>query len=63
MRQVWRKVFGGPCDHKHTVVVSSVGVRRTVCESCGHMSFEIKDELGSVWQPVRQEELPTASGL
>ncbi len=39
MVRVFRKLFGSECSHESTIVISSVGVRRTVCEACGHISF------------------------
>ena len=65
MRQVWNKLFGGGCEHSHTLVVNSVGVRRTVCEKCGHISFEMVDTNVSRMQrrPNRKTELPKVSGL
>lgn len=31
------------CPHKRTLVVTSVSVRRTVCEACGHVSFTMTE--------------------
>jgi len=39
MVQIFRRFFGSECRHESTIVISSVGVRRTVCEACGHISF------------------------
>lgn len=46
MRRKLNRIFRPDCDHEQTLVVSSVGVRRSVCETCGHISFEISPELG-----------------
>lgn len=29
----------GRCEHVNTITVRNGGIERTVCESCGHMSF------------------------
>jgi len=42
MSRVWNRLTGRPCQHENTLTVSSVGVRRAVCESCGHISFEME---------------------
>ena len=43
MRQRIAILLGGECRHQRTIVVDSVGVRRVVCEVCGHISFEMAD--------------------
>lgn len=40
MRGFWSRFFGRECDHRSVLVVTSVGVRRSICENCGHLSFE-----------------------
>jgi hypothetical protein len=35
------------CEHQRTLVVRSVGVQRTVCEGCGHVSFAMSSDLSS----------------
>lgn len=55
MRRIWRRILGGECTHDHTLVVSSVGVRRTVCRSCGHMSFTMAER--------RRSETPARPAL
>jgi hypothetical protein len=42
MSRVWNRLTGRPCQHENTLIVSSVGVRRAVCEACGHISFEME---------------------
>ncbi|HUG32941.1 MAG TPA: hypothetical protein VMM14_08615 [Acidimicrobiia bacterium] len=61
MRKVWIKLVGRECSHPHTVVVTSVGVRRTVCESCGQVSFRMQPE-DSIRRAGR-ERLKKAAGL
>ncbi len=56
-------MFGGDCDHRHTLEVSSVGVRRTVCEKCGHMSFEMDPEITGTRKETEKVELPQVAGL
>lgn len=37
------------CEHLDTVTVRNSGIERTVCETCGHVSFKGLEELsGSV---------------
>lgn len=59
LKRIWSVIFSKPCDHEATLVVQSVGVRREVCENCGHISFAIAATAGAL-EPV---ELPEASGL
>jgi hypothetical protein len=33
------------CEHENNVTVRNSGIERTVCESCGHVSFRAMDEL------------------
>ena len=33
------KLARGQCEHLNKVTVRNGGIERTVCESCGHMSF------------------------
>lgn len=34
-----RRVARGQCSHPNTVTVRNSGIERTVCESCGQVSF------------------------
>lgn len=65
MRQVWNKLFGRECEHTHTLVVNSVGVRRAVCENCGNISFKMVESAISRMQRYTGEpsELSEVSGL
>ncbi len=63
LAQKRKRLLVGKCDHKDTVVVTSVGVRRSVCETCGHMSFLMTNEIPALRQPVASGQLPRASGL
>ena len=45
MTKLWTRMFGNKCEHENTLTVSSVGVERTVCEDCGHVSFFIAPAL------------------
>jgi hypothetical protein len=44
--RAWRRAH---CKHSHRIVVRTAGMERTVCESCGHVSFEARaDALNEV---------------
>lgn len=45
MRRLWSKLIAPVCGHLQTIVVTSVGVQRVVCESCGHLSFHFVSPL------------------
>ncbi len=65
MRKVISRLFGIECAHDHVLVVRSAGVTRSVCESCGHLSFTIE---ATPYQPFSVDEfidtsLGQASGL
>ncbi|MGH3650768.1 MAG: hypothetical protein ACRDU9_08675 [Acidimicrobiia bacterium] len=62
MAGIWKRMFGD-CEHPHTLVVTSVGVRRTVCESCGHISFKMTKDQVSVPPKTDKSRLPKAAGL
>jgi hypothetical protein len=66
MRGIWNQLFGGKCEHINNLVVTSVGVTRTVCEQCGRISFEM-DRTGVLYRasPTIEPEpqLPRASSL
>lgn len=65
MRNMLSRWIGRPCEHQHTMVVRSVGVQRTVCEGCGHVSFTMVPVLTSSRSPRTRGEtdLPRAAGL
>ena len=66
MRKVWSRFFARECLHKHTLVVTSVGVRRTICEVCGNVSFKILATPQYTYgnpTPQPSAELPHAEGL
>jgi hypothetical protein len=54
-------MFRSDCDHEETLVVSSVGVHRTVCEKCGHLSFEISPDLGRTQRSLSRGRLRKVS--
>ena len=58
MKRIWSVIFSKECAHDHTLIVQSVGVRREVCESCGHVSFAIQPSVVEI-----DYELPEVSGL
>lgn len=39
------KVARTGCDHPTTVTVRNSGIERTVCETCGHVSFQSLESL------------------
>ena len=67
MKKIWAKFFDNKCEHQTTLTTWSVGVERTVCEECGHLSFSIApnlvltDELTT--QHEEEVELQRAAGL
>ena len=61
MKKKLSRMFRSDCDHEDTLVVSSVGVRRIVCETCGHISFEISPDLGRTRQTLVRGKLRKVS--
>jgi len=55
------RMFRSECDHEDTLVVSSVGVRRIVCETCGHISFEMSPEMGRARRDLARGRLRKVS--
>ena len=64
MRKILNRFLPTQCGNSETLVVRSVGVERTVCERCGHLSFSIAPTF-SVVTPTHGEEteLSQVSGL
>lgn len=63
MRKFWKSLFSQECEHKHTLIVSSVGVRRTVCEECGNISFRMAPNLAQSQNIATADDLPKVSGF
>lgn len=63
MRRIWKSLVGSECQHPHTLVVTSVGVRRIVCESCGHISFKMTSADSVTRRPIKKEPFKRAAGL
>lgn len=65
MRRLWTRFFGRECDHQHVLVVTSVGVRRSICEQCGHISFTFQEMIQTPATAAKAEEqdLPQAEGF
>ena len=65
MRKSIAKWWGRDCLHRHTLVVRSVGVTRTVCEDCGHLSFKIQSGLNHLFEveDLDNNELQRVAGL
>lgn len=38
------KLLRKPCLHEQRIVIRSTHVERTVCETCGHISFTMAEE-------------------
>lgn len=53
LSNVLSKLLRKTCLHEQTIVVRSTHVERTVCETCGHISFTIVEE--STLQPAGLE--------
>ncbi|HJQ76153.1 MAG TPA: hypothetical protein VJ948_02710 [Acidimicrobiia bacterium] len=58
MRNRWRK---RDCPHEHMLMVTSVGVRRSICETCGHISFQMTQPEARTARG--RADLPKAAGL
>lgn len=65
MKRLLLQFLGRECAHSHMLVVRSAGVTRSVCESCGHMSFTIQTSVARHFgvDEVAEEHLPQAAGL
>lgn len=66
MRRIWNRLFGSECSHSETLIIRSVGVQRTVCEECGHLSFSMAPAMALVVDGPLEDvetELPRAAGL
>ena len=65
MKRLMSTLLALECKHRDTIVVRSVGVERTVCERCGHLSFVIgtPTAVGRVTPKSRPKLLSRASGL
>ncbi|HEX6220803.1 MAG TPA: hypothetical protein VF115_06895 [Acidimicrobiia bacterium] len=62
MSSIWRRLRGKPCPHEQTLTVTSVGVRRFVCEECGHISFEMEESTPAV-RAIEKTKLAKAAGF
>lgn len=63
MSSIWRRISGKPCFHEHTLAVTSVGVRRSVCEECGHVSFEMEPTAQPDSRDIEKTKLARAAGF
>lgn len=66
MKWIKNRLFAVKCEHNETIVVRSVGVQRTVCENCGHVSFSIAPTIptaAGTTRPDKNAPLRRASGL
>lgn len=61
MRMKLKRMFRSECEHEHCVVASSVGISRTVCESCGHISFEVSPDLGKARRALGRNQFKKVS--
>lgn len=58
------KIARTGCDHPITVTVRNSGIERTVCETCGHVSFRALESLSGTADRrmfERAAERPTGS--
>ncbi len=53
------------CSHQRSLEIRSAGVTRSVCETCGHMSFQIETGLSrvSVGNRRARQDLAKVAGL
>ena len=66
MRGFWSRLFNRQCEHPHVLVVTSVGVRRSICEDCGHISFTIREMIQPTTPLAKTrggDDLPQAEGF
>lgn len=63
MSSIWRLLSRRRCAHESTLVVTSVGVRRSVCEECGHISFDMEPSPQLVSGHGDRPKLPKAVGF
>ena len=63
MSSFWRRLSGRPCPHESTLVVTSVGVRRAVCEKCGHISFAMEPNPQPAPEAFEKTKLARAVGF
>jgi hypothetical protein len=61
MRRINKTRLGRRCRHEHTLVVTSVGVRRSVCERCGHISFQMIEPTSNT--PAERSDLSKVAGF
>jgi hypothetical protein len=47
------RVSRAKCEHPQTISVRTAGIERVVCESCGHVSFSMVDDL--IGSPSRDQ--------
>lgn len=41
MKEFVARLLGRECAHEQVLVVRTASVERQICETCGHLSFEI----------------------
>ena len=63
MTRIWNRLTGRECLHERSVVVDSVGVRRSVCEDCGHLSFRMERNKPADTSSDEKTRLPEAAGF
>lgn len=65
MRNMLSRWIGKSCEHQHTLVVRSVGVQRSVCEGCDHVSFTMVPVITTSRTPDtgKKADLPRVAGL
>lgn len=63
LRRIRKRLGRGGCEHQHTLVVTSVGIRRRVCDDCGHISFSIVPHSKTTARAKDATALRKAAGL
>ncbi len=66
MRRFWNRLWQRECPHAHVLIVTSVGVRRSICEDCGNVSFSIRQPMQlttPLSEAAAERDLPQAGGF
>ncbi|HXV71593.1 MAG TPA: hypothetical protein VEB69_09345 [Acidimicrobiia bacterium] len=63
MSSIWRRLSGKPCSHEQSLIVTSVGVRRIVCEQCGHISFAMEPRTQRAPEDIEKTKMAKAAGF
>lgn len=61
MSRLWSRFTPRPCRHERILQYESVGVRRSVCDACGHVSFEMQAKPQPTQRTPERPKLSRAS--